>query len=87
MVAGRIGFFSYDRICYKKPKSSLQYLCKKAGSVDNDCIISRVFYLQNIKKVKLIIDPKDNRINWIGLILNLIIMTALGFILYYWFNI
>ena len=34
----------------------------------------------------MIIDPKDNRINWLGLIINLLIMLILGYFLFEWFN-
>ena len=34
----------------------------------------------------MLINPKDNKINWFGLILNLIIMFVFGVILYGWFN-
>ena len=33
------------------------------------------------------IESKDEKINWIGLIINLVVMIVLGYFLYEWYNI
>jgi len=34
----------------------------------------------------MILNPKDKKINWIGLILNILVMVILGYVLFGWFN-
>jgi hypothetical protein len=34
----------------------------------------------------MILSPKDKKINWFGLILNLLIVVILGLVLFGWFN-
>ena len=35
----------------------------------------------------MVFNSKDNKINWIGLIINLLVMVILGYFLLDWFNI
>ena len=36
---------------------------------------------------QMVLNSKDNKINWIGLIINLLVMVILGYLLLNWFNI
>ncbi len=34
----------------------------------------------------MIINPKDEKLNWLGLIINIIVIIFLGYVLYGWFK-